>query len=89
MSDRDETCVYTANGEFDAQQVRAYLEANGISTELRGEALRNTHGLTLNGLGEVRIHVPVNDLVLAKELLRQAEAGETMSNEEAQKRIFG
>ena len=29
------------------------LEAAGISSELRGESLRKTHGLTLDGLGMV------------------------------------
>src|SRR5437016_1884165 len=31
------------------QQVRAFLEAAGIATSVRGETLRHTHGLTLDG----------------------------------------
>ena len=45
--------VFAANGEIQAQQVLAFLEAAGISSELRGESLRKTHGLTLDGLGMV------------------------------------
>ena len=40
MSDFD-VQIYTASGETDAQQVRAFLEAHEIASELRGEALRN------------------------------------------------
>jgi hypothetical protein len=68
--------VFTANGEIQAQQVRAFLEAAGISSELRGEALRNTHGLTLDGLGMVEIVVSDEDEERARELLASAERGE-------------
>ena len=69
-------CVFTANGEIQAQQVRAFLEAAGISSELRGESLRNTHGLTLDGLGTVRdTRVDVDD-ARARALLASAEEGE-------------
>ena len=55
----DETlqCVFVANGEIHAHQVRTFLEAAGIPAAERGEALRNTHGLTLDGLGGVAIMV--------------------------------
>ena len=67
--------VFTANGEIQAQQVRAFLEAAGISSELRGEALRNTHGLTLDGLGTVEILVAADDAERARSLLDAADAG--------------
>jgi hypothetical protein len=70
------TCVFIANGEIHAQQVRAFLDAAGISTSVRGEALRHTHGLTLNGLGSVEILVADRDAEAARALLRSAEAGQ-------------
>jgi hypothetical protein len=73
---KKETCVYTAEGEVEAQQIRAFLEANDIPCVFHGEALRKTHGLTLDGLGEVKIHVPKQYVEQAKELLAQADAGE-------------
>lgn len=54
-------CVFVASGEMQAQQVRAFLEAAGVPTMERGEALRNTHGLTLDGLGAVEILVAAGD----------------------------
>lgn len=68
--------VFVANGETHAQQVRAFLEAAGIQTTARGEALRHTHGLTLNGLGGVEILVAESDAAEARALLEAADAGE-------------
>ena len=68
--------VFIANGEVHAQQIRAFLEAAGISSMERGEALRNTHGLTLDGLGTVEILVDASDAAHALEILQSAEAGD-------------
>ena len=68
-------CVFVANGDIHAQQVRAFLEAAGIHTAERGEALRHTHGLTLNGLGTVEIMVAESDADRASALLASADAG--------------
>jgi hypothetical protein len=68
-------CVFVANGELHAQQVRAFLEAAGIPTSERGEALRHTHGLTVNGLGAVEIMVADSDAARARSLLASADAG--------------
>ena len=76
MATKDETCVYSTNGDPEAQQIRAFLESKGIPCVLRGEALRMTHGFTLNGLGVVRICVHPDDVERARELLDSADAGE-------------
>jgi hypothetical protein len=73
--DRQPGCVFVANGEIHAQQVRAFLEAAGIRTAERGESLRHTHGLTLNGIGAVQILVAEVDVDRARSLLDSAEAG--------------
>ena len=76
-------CVFIANGEIHASQVRAFLEAHGISTAIRGESLRQTHGLTLDGLGAVEILVAEDDLTHARELLDAAEAGRLRLEDDA------
>ena len=68
-------CVHVASGEIQAQQVRAFLESAGISAIERGEALRNTHGLTIDGLGAVEILVAEGDVDRARALLEAADAG--------------
>ena len=67
--------MFVASGELQAQQVRAFLEAQGISTAERGESLRHTHGLTIDGLGAVEVWVAEADVDRARELLESAESG--------------
>ena len=68
--------VFVANGEIHAQQVRDFLEAAGIDSIERGETVRHTHGLTLDGLGAVEILVADADSSRARLLLQSAESGE-------------
>jgi len=75
--------VFMANGEVHAQQVRAFLETAGISSELRGESLRKTHGLTVDGLGMVAIVVSDTDEERARALLASAEGGEFRLKDDA------
>ncbi len=68
--------VFVANGETEACQVQTFLEAAGIVSESRGEALRKTHGLTVGNLGTVEIVVSEADEPLARELLAAADRGD-------------
>ncbi len=68
--------VFMAQGEIEETQVRSFLAAHDIPTFVRGEALRKTHGLTLNGLGAVEILVAAEHEKQAKELLAQADRGD-------------
>ena len=81
---KDMTRVFTASGEIQAQQVQGFLEAAGISSELRGESLRKTHGLTIDGLGMVEIVVSSEDEEQARALLASAEQGMFRLDEDAQ-----
>ena len=77
-------CVFVANGEMQAQQVRAFLEAADIPAAERGESLRNTHGFMLDGLGAVEIYVREADADRARSLLDSAEAGAFRLTEDAE-----
>ena len=79
-------CVFVANGEIKAQQVSAFLKASGIHCALRGESLRKTHGLTVDGLGAVAIFVPATDEEQARSLLASAEAGELRLDDDPENR---
>ncbi len=72
----DLVVIFTAQGEIEETQVRSFLAANNIPTIVSGEALRKTHGLTLNGLGAVEILVAAEHERQARDLLAQAERGE-------------
>ena len=67
--------VFVASGEIQAQQVQGFLEAAGIASELKGESLRKTHGLTIDGLGMVEVIVSSEDEAQARALLASAELG--------------
>ena len=68
-------CVFVANGQIQAEQVRGFLRAAGIAGMLRGESLSKTHGLTLDGLGRVEVLVGDTDEARARSLLASADAG--------------
>ena len=77
--------VAVVNGSIEAEQVRAFLEAHGIQVLMRGEAIRSTHGLTLDGLGAVNIDVAEDNVNRARELLAAANAGEFRLDDDAER----
>jgi|KBSMisStandDraft_5_1062788.scaffolds.fasta_scaffold695304_2 hypothetical protein len=81
--------VFVASGDLHAAQVRGFLEAAGIPTVVRGESLRRTHGLTVDGLGAVDILVADADLEQARALLAEAEAGRLRLSDDADVREAG
>ena len=68
--------VSTVQGEIEEQQLRAFLEANGIPTIVRGEALRKTHAFVLDGLGAVEVMVAPEHVAAARDLLAKVESGD-------------
>ena len=81
---QDEVSVFTASGEIQAQQIQGFLAAAGIVSELRGESLRKTHGLTIDGLGMVQVVVSNADEEQARALLASAEHGTFRLADDAQ-----
>jgi len=74
--DTEPVVVTAVQGEFEEQQLRTFLEANGIPTVVRGEALRKTHAFILDGLGAVEIMVAPEHAAEARDLIAKVEAGE-------------
>lgn len=73
---QDYVVVSTVQGQFTEQQIRAFLEAHGIATHVRGETLRTTYGISVDGIGAVEILVARDLADEARELLARAERGE-------------
>ncbi len=61
--------VHTAHGEMQAQMIRSILEGDGIDSMLKGETIRLTHGITVDGLAEVKILVREEDENRAREVI--------------------
>jgi hypothetical protein len=67
--------VWTAPNEIEAQMVRALLAGSRIECVLSGEALRLTHGITVDGLAEVRILVRREEAKRAAEVIAAYRQG--------------
>ena len=62
--------VYRAQGMLEAEAVKGRLETSGIPAALDFESIGRVYGITIDGLGEVRILVPVDRAADARELLK-------------------
>jgi len=62
--------VYTAYGQLEAQVIKTKLESAGIPALLDYESVGVVFGITVDGLGEVRVMVPTALAQEAEELLR-------------------
>ncbi len=63
--------VYTACGQLEAQVIKTKLESAGIPVLLDYESAGVVFGITVDGLGEVRVMVPSDLAQDATELLSQ------------------
>ena len=77
MSEADGYVVISiVQGQFVEAQIKAFLEAHDIPCELRGEALRVTHAISVDGIGAAEVLVPADRADEARDLLARAERGE-------------
>jgi hypothetical protein len=65
------TTIYTAFGQLEAQVIKTKLESAGIPALLDYESASIVFGITVDGLGEVRVMVPQALAQEAEELLSQ------------------
>jgi len=63
--------VYIAQGHLLAEMIKAKLESAGIPVLLDYESIGRVYGLTVDGLGEVRIKVPEALAEEARELVKE------------------
>ena len=84
VSDGDEYVVIsTVQGQFVEAQIKAFLEAHDIPCQLRGETLRVTHAISIDGIGAAEVLVPSELADKARDLLARAERGELAIDESA------
>jgi len=68
--------VTTVQGQLQINQIRSFLESNGIPSEVQGESTRNIYGFTVDGLAAAQVLVPKEQFAAAVELLQVAEHGD-------------
>ena len=61
--------VYRVSGLLRAQVIKGRLEASGIPALLDYESVGPVIGITIDGLGEVRVMVPIDRAEEARELI--------------------
>jgi hypothetical protein len=70
------TLVYRAAGMLQAEVIKGQLETAGIPVMLDYESLGRVYGLTVDGLGEVRVLVPDGRAEDARQLLEASASDE-------------
>jgi hypothetical protein len=65
--------VYVAHGLLRAEVVKGRLESEGIPAILQFDSGSHVFGLTVDGLGEVRVLVPAPLAELARQVLAEAQ----------------
>ncbi len=69
--------VYVTSGLLQAQIIKGKLETNDIPVLLEYESLGPVMGLTVDGLGQVRVLVPEEKAETARALLEESELDDT------------
>jgi len=71
--------VYKAAGMINARIVEGRLTAEGIPTKLQYEAVGAIYAITVDGLGEVKVMVPAEYVVMAEAILARSYADEDLA----------
>ena len=72
----DFVAICTVQGEFQANVIKSHLESEGIPVLLKYESAGRVFGLTVNGLGAVKILVPQELAEEAKHVIEPRETDE-------------
>ncbi|PKO00685.1 MAG: hypothetical protein CVU42_02330 [Chloroflexi bacterium HGW-Chloroflexi-4] len=72
--------VFVAEGMLEAESVKLLLESFGITAYLNQESAGTAYGLTVGILGQVDVIVPPAQLVDAKQIIAEMEAGKLEAN---------
>lgn len=73
---KDLVVVHVAQGELEANVMKSHLESEGIPVLLKYEAIGRVIGLTVDGLGEVKILVPQEFAEQAREIIKPRDSEE-------------
>jgi hypothetical protein len=61
--------VFNAQGQTEGYIIKGKLESNGIPVRLKQEAIGKIYGLTVDGLGKVKVLVPESHKKEAEKIL--------------------
>ncbi len=72
----DFVVICTVQGELRAQVLKSHLESEGIPVMLRYESAGRIYGVTVDGLGEVKLLVPQECAEDAKQVISAGECAD-------------
>ena len=72
-SKSDFVVIDAVQGELTAHVIKSHLESEGIPVLMQYESAGAIYGLTVNGIGEVRILVPKELVEEAKRIIKLSE----------------
>ena len=72
-SESDFVVIDAVQGELTAHVIKSHLESEGIPVLMQYESAGAIYGLTVNGIGEVRILVPQELVEEAKRIIKLSE----------------
>ncbi|HEY92555.1 MAG TPA: DUF2007 domain-containing protein [Dehalococcoidia bacterium] len=72
-SESDFVVIDAVQGELTAHVIKSHLESEGIPVLMQYESAGAIYGLTVNGIGEVRILVPKELVEEAKRIIKLSE----------------
>ena len=74
--------VYVTSGLLRAEIIKGKLQVNDIPVLLEYESLGPVMGLTVDGLGQVRVLVPKDKADLARALLEESEENDSLTSDD-------
>jgi hypothetical protein len=74
--------VYVTSGLLQAEIIKGKLEVNDIPVLLEYESLGPVMGLTVDGLGQVRVMVPEDKAEMARAVLEAIEENDDIDSDE-------
>ncbi|MFZ1915733.1 MAG: DUF2007 domain-containing protein [Dehalococcoidales bacterium] len=75
MKNRDFVTVEIVYGQAKANILKAHLESEGIPVYLQYESVANVYGISVDGIGKVKIKVPEEFSEEAKRIIGQSDKG--------------
>lgn len=76
IMDEEWVIIFHTQGETEGYLVKGKLENKGIPVRLSQEAFGKISGLTINGLGDVKVLVPASYKEEAKKVLKEIKKKE-------------
>ena len=73
--------IYQAMGQLEAEIIKGRLEVEGIPAIFKYESIGSVYGLTVDGLGQVKVQVPAKYAEKSLEII-SVEACETETAED-------